>query len=76
MQVGGMLLVAPEHRLSLHLKWHELWGRSTDEASAVCRALDVIAAVPCVDLLDESDELMHHRWGDMGMGACTTSWWW
>ncbi len=57
-QVGGLLLVAPEHRLSLQLKWHELRTKGDD---ATCRALDGLAALPYVDVLDESDELLHHR---------------
>lgn len=68
-----MLLVAPEHRLSLHLKWHELWARGDDAARATCGALDLVRAVPCVDLLDESDELLHHRWaegGEEGLVSC------
>jgi hypothetical protein len=53
-----MLLVAPQHRLSLLLKWHELRAAGQVE---VCRALDELSALPYVDLLDESDELLHHR---------------
>lgn len=56
-----MLLVAPEHRLSLRLKWHELWSRGGDANRALCAALDTVFDVPSVDLMDESDELLHHR---------------
>ncbi|PNH12760.1 hypothetical protein TSOC_000242, partial [Tetrabaena socialis] len=60
-QEGGLLLVAPEHRLSLQLKWHELRaeGRATAQ---VCAVLQAVARLPYCDLLDESDELLHHRY--------------
>jgi hypothetical protein len=75
MQEGGLLLVAPEHRLSLHLKWHELRGAAiggSAEAAAAVAELDGLAGMRFVDVMDESDELMHHRWaggraGDTGM---------
>ena len=58
--VKGMVIVAPEHRLSLQLKLLEL---GTDDASEpVCRVLEEIAAMPFTDLLDESDEVLHHRY--------------
>jgi hypothetical protein len=57
-QVGGLLLVSPNDRLSLQLKWHELRGKGDQ---GVCAALDELAALPFQDLLDESDELLHHR---------------
>ncbi|KXZ49831.1 hypothetical protein GPECTOR_19g282 [Gonium pectorale] len=59
-QEGGMLLVAPEHRLSLQLKCHELRAAG-EERAADFRALEELAALPYLDLLDESDELLHHR---------------
>jgi hypothetical protein len=58
MQEGGLVLVAPQHRLSLSLKWHELWSMG---AMQVCNVLDKIANLPYMDILDESDELLHHR---------------
>jgi hypothetical protein len=61
MQVGGMLLVAPEHRLSLRNKWHEVHNSEAEDGEAVCSALDQLASLPYLDLLDESDELLHHR---------------
>lgn len=86
LQSGGVLLVAPEHRLSLHLKYHELrlqfnkqqrqdtedekeekvegstkLARAREAALAVCSALEGVAALPYLDILDESDELLHHR---------------
>eukprot|EP00775_Hariotina_reticulata_P004976 gene4976-5218_t len=60
-QVGGLLLVAPEHRLSLQHKWRELWE---DQANAaLCGELQVLLkGLPYLDLLDESDELLNHRY--------------
>ena len=55
---GGLLLVAPEHRLSLLLKRQELWQAGED---GLCASLDAAAALPYLDLLDESDEVLHHR---------------
>lgn len=57
-QVGGLLLVAPEHRLSLLLKSYELWGAGDN---TVFGQLQQIMALPYQDILDESDELLHHR---------------
>lgn len=56
-QVGGLLLVAPEHRLSLQLKRDELHGRDR----AACGELDRLADMPYVDLMDEVDMLLHHK---------------
>ncbi|KAG2496538.1 hypothetical protein HYH03_005361 [Edaphochlamys debaryana] len=68
-QDGGLLLVAPEHRLSLLLKRTELALRAERcEAGAqqalltCCSALDELAGLPYMDVLDESDELLHHRY--------------
>ncbi len=38
-QSGGALLVAPEHRMSLHLKWFELNRGEAREETAICREL-------------------------------------
>lgn len=57
-QVGGLLVVAPEHRLSLHLKGLELLAKKD---MATVRALEAIVQMPYLDVLDESDELLHHR---------------
>ncbi|GAB4822814.1 hypothetical protein N2152v2_009860 [Parachlorella kessleri] len=56
---GGVLLTTPERRLSLLLKRQELWERGQQE---LCARLDRLAGLPYVDLLDESDELLHHRY--------------
>eukprot|EP00899_Mesostigma_viride_P028443 jgi/Mesvir1/8784/Mv02694-RA.1 len=56
---GGILLAAPEHRLSLKLKWHELAARPGNEAK--CRLLAQLDNRDVIEILDESDELLHHR---------------
>ncbi len=61
--MGGLLLVAPEHRLSLQLKQQELLLQGTPAATVVGRQLQQLASLPYVDILDESDELLHHRCG-------------
>ncbi len=62
--------MAPEHRLSLQLKWHELRARARNpalseqqrtDAGHVCAVLHAVQHLPYTDLLDESDELLHHR---------------
>ncbi len=59
-QERGLLLVTPQHRLSLQHKWHEL-NRDAAENGAVCKALSEVAALPFKDLIDEADEVLHHR---------------
>jgi hypothetical protein len=54
---NGVLIVAPEHRLSLQLKRYEV----QENSDHVGTTLDVIAEMPFRDLLDESDEVLHHR---------------
>eukprot|EP00878_Enallax_costatus_P005957 GHUV01006249.1.p1 GENE.GHUV01006249.1~~GHUV01006249.1.p1 ORF type:complete len:2036 (+),score=737.34 GHUV01006249.1:1069-7176(+) len=60
-KVGGLLLVVPEHRLSLQLKWHELRMKGDAASLAVCEELQALANMPYCDMLDESDEILHHR---------------
>jgi hypothetical protein len=50
--------VAPQHRLSLGLKRHELRRAG---ATAACQALDSLFSLQFLDILDESDDLLHHR---------------
>ena len=59
-QAGGALLVAPEHRLSLKLKWHELL--KLPSMGETCAALSELDFVPMHELLDESDEILRHKW--------------
>lgn len=66
----GIMLVTPEHRQSLLLKWQELChvefmrgadGAPASRTSAGLSALLADAwAVPIIELLDESDELLRH----------------
>lgn len=65
LQEGGALAVAPEWRNSLYLKGHELWAKAQEGDKASGEALQVLTALvamPFVDILDESDELLHHRY--------------
>eukprot|EP00878_Enallax_costatus_P027472 GHUV01029589.1.p1 GENE.GHUV01029589.1~~GHUV01029589.1.p1 ORF type:complete len:321 (+),score=97.07 GHUV01029589.1:454-1416(+) len=55
---GGLLLVAPEHRLSLLLKSLEPWDKGEYR---VYDQLQQLMAMRYQDILDESDELLHHR---------------
>lgn len=59
LQVGGLLLVAPEHRLSLLLKSMEIWGKGDHQLHD---QLQQLMALRYQDILDESDELLHHRY--------------
>eukprot|EP00854_Cymbomonas_tetramitiformis_P000643 gene643-1076_t len=78
-EIGGVLVMAPEHRLSLQLKRLELTvqqhaapshdeGTAGDakeglaERSAVRNQLAAMEALPVIDLFDESDELMRHKY--------------
>jgi hypothetical protein len=47
--------------MSLELKWYELCMKGDPQALDVCQELQALAAVPYLDVLDESDELLHHR---------------
>ena len=56
------MLVAPEWRLSLELKYLELWGQRGDlGVDATLRSLQALFQLPFLDVLDECDELLHHR---------------
>ena len=64
-QEGGLLLVAPEHRKSLVLKRLEL-AKAADggdsEARSACAELDGVFATPFLDLVDECDEVLNHKY--------------
>ncbi|KAG2455049.1 hypothetical protein HYH02_000874 [Chlamydomonas schloesseri] len=68
-QERGLLLVSPEQRLSLELKWKEYLLRQRQAAGAgdaqqakeVAALLTALFKVPLLNILDESDELLHHR---------------
>ncbi|KAJ1474779.1 hypothetical protein T484DRAFT_1830922 [Baffinella frigidus] len=57
---AGFVCVAPEHRLSLDLKFHELTTHGAP--AAVLQLLEELAEVPFFDILDESDELLRHKY--------------
>eukprot|EP00200_Dunaliella_tertiolecta_P017830 CAMPEP_0202416882 /NCGR_PEP_ID=MMETSP1128-20130828/41027_1 /ASSEMBLY_ACC=CAM_ASM_000463 /TAXON_ID=3047 /ORGANISM="Dunaliella tertiolecta, Strain CCMP1320" /LENGTH=211 /DNA_ID=CAMNT_0049024019 /DNA_START=115 /DNA_END=747 /DNA_ORIENTATION=- len=57
-QVGGLLLVAPEHGHFLELKHNGLWNL----VHAVCAELDELSAMPYIDIIDENDVILHHRY--------------
>ena len=59
MRMRGALCVAPEHRLSLQLKWHEMRLSEKDELVELLPRLDKL---PYCDVLDESDEILHHKY--------------
>lgn len=56
--MGGLLLIAPEHRPSLQLKRDELWGHK----NATCVEMDRLAAMHYIDIVDEIDVMLHHRY--------------
>ena len=58
-QLRGVLCIAPEHRLSIHLKWHEL--RVSPSMHEVAAALTSLYDLPYLDILDESDEILRHK---------------
>ena len=64
-----MVCVAPEHRLSLQLKWHEL-QRGTAPVG-VAKALQTLDELPFYDIFDESDEILRHKYQLIyAVGAC------
>jgi hypothetical protein len=61
-QVGGVLLVAPEHRSSMFLKHLELSMAADEDGPDLGRKLLwLLNNFSCYDLLDESDEVLHHQ---------------
>ncbi|TDH71197.1 hypothetical protein CCR75_002704 [Bremia lactucae] len=56
---GGIQLVAPEHRMSLELKRFEFADDSTEIVGALDTTLD---NDKFIDILDECDALLHHRY--------------
>jgi hypothetical protein len=67
--LGGVVLMAPEHKNSLYLKHLELalaadiTGNSSSATHRSCAAqvLDLLHSFPYFDILDESDEVLHHQ---------------
>lgn len=76
MRTKGAVCVAPEHRLSLELKWFEMRisaGNDEDAASnTVLMDLQQIYGLPYCDVFDESDELLSHKYQLIyAVGECT-----
>jgi hypothetical protein len=71
-RVGGAIVVAPEHRLSLQLRISELQLRMSaapldqpkppeHSPELLMRGLLGLELLPFTDILDECDEILHHR---------------
>jgi hypothetical protein len=84
-QEKGVVVVAPEHRLSLHLKRFDLTTTtmgSEDNVRAIRdRLIEVEKRFTFVDILDESDEILRHKYNliysvgnHMGLEAGTHRW--
>ena len=59
-QVGGLLLVEPASRLSMLLKRTEM--QNDEKSKSLEYDLDaIIHKMPYLDILEESDQLLHHR---------------
>jgi hypothetical protein len=64
---SGALCIAPEHRLSLQLKWIE--GGTSPEIRKCLKGLEDF---PFIDIFDESDEILHHKFQLIyAAGSCT-----
>jgi hypothetical protein len=57
-----VLLVAPEHRNSVHLKYLELALAGDEGAAKLAPKLrSLLGGFSYCDILDESDEVLHHQ---------------
>lgn len=59
-RVGGALIIAPEHVLSLMLKELEL-GMQSSANVGVQRQCAALRSLPCANVYDECDEILSHR---------------
>jgi hypothetical protein len=82
-QERGAVVIAPEHRLSLYLKRFDLTATDSEgTAEAVRRRLiDLDTGYRFVDILDESDEILRHKYNliysvgnHMGLEAGSHRW--
>ena len=55
---GGAFIIEPEHRLSLELKWKTMQLENNNFANDLQK---IIHESPWYNILDESDEILHHR---------------
>lgn len=60
-QSGGCMILAREHRQSLYLKTNELMLLSPETSEATVAELHLMKKRKYLDMLDESDELLHYR---------------
>ena len=64
----GAVCIAPEHRLSLELKWHELYAAKNH---TLCSLLRKIQQLPYLDIIDESDEILRSKFQLIyAVGSC------
>jgi hypothetical protein len=62
LRVKGVLLVTPEQRLSLELKWYELTALiDTEDNSTIIDNVENIYNFDYIDMFDESDEQFRHK---------------
>jgi hypothetical protein len=62
LRVKGVLLVTPEQRLSLELKWYELTALLDPEnKSSIIDKVEKIYNFDYIDMFDESDEQFRHK---------------
>lgn len=62
-ECGKFLMVAPEHRMSLELKRLDLESSDHDERDSMMAVLDdILDNDQYVDILDESDAILHHKY--------------
>ncbi len=76
---GGAICIAPESRLSLELKWHEInlfssgvsRNQEQQTGSLVMEELALLRDLDYCDILDESDEILRHKFQLMyACGSC------
>jgi hypothetical protein len=65
------MCIAPEHRLSMELKWHELRNNTNAEIQSMCCLLKKIEELCYYDIIDESDEVLRHKYQLIyAVGSC------
>ena len=65
------MCIAPEHRLSMELKEHELGSIPDDKIQRMCCLLKRIEELRYYDIIDESDEVLRHKYQLIyAVGSC------
>ena len=59
---GGTIVISPEQRLSMLLKYDELCLFGDDEAKQTSNTLEAVNKLPTYNLYDESDEILRYRY--------------